>query len=245
MDTEGHDGDGEGPTEEPAPRRRARAFLALGAVVVVGLGLGLGLGLSSGGPATAAGPEGVAIEQVPDLAPAGTTAAGAPVDGITCRTSAQEVVKYHIHVHLAIYVDGREERVPAGVGIPAPNFREHLAGGLFVDTSYNSCLYWLHVHSNDGVVHVESPTVHTFTLGQFFDIWRQPLGPAQVGPARGPVVAFENGRRFAGNPRDIPLLRHAVIQLDVGRPVVVFRPVHFAVTELCASDTKGCATSSR
>src|SRR5205823_14298698 len=30
----------------------------------------------------------------------------------------------------------------------------------------------LHTHDATGVVHVESPTIETFTLGQFFDVWR-------------------------------------------------------------------------
>jgi hypothetical protein len=184
----------------------------------------------------------VAVQDVPDLAPASTTASGAPVDGITCRPTAQQVVRYHIHVHVDIFVHSRQERLPAGAGIAAPRFDEHLASGLFVDNSVDGCLYWLHVHARDGVIHVESPYRHTFTLGQFFDIWGQPLGPDQVGPARGKVVAFENGARLAGNPRDIPLLPHAVIQLDVGEPVVAFQPVSFTVKGLCGAGTAACGT---
>ncbi len=60
----------------------------------------------------------------------------------------------------------------------------------------------------------------TFTLGDFFDIWGQPLSKTQVGPARGPVTAIYNGRVYLGNPRDIPLEKHAQIQLQVGKPLV-------------------------
>ncbi|MHB8681767.1 MAG: hypothetical protein ACYDA2_06705 [Acidimicrobiales bacterium] len=223
----------------PVARRRWPLVLAA-LVVLAGLGVGLGVGLS-GGSAAAAGPEGVALQNAPDLASADSTATGAPVDGITCRTAKDQVVKYHIHDLVEIFVNGRQERIPAGAGIPAPRLAEHFPSGVFYDNGIGGCLYWLHVHTADGVVHVESPYKHTFTLGQFFDVWRQPLGTDQVGPAHGNVVAFVDGRPFAGDPRDIPLLPHGVIQLDVGTPVVAFQPVTFSVTGLCGSGTQGCA----
>ena len=231
----GPDGGGRGPW-------RGRRLLVVVVAVVLLAGLGLGLGLSlGGGSSPPAGPEGVPAQPGSDLAPASTTSTGAPVDGITCRTSQEEDTKYHIHVLVQIFVNGVQERLPAGAGIAEPRFPEHLANGLFVDNSVNGCLYWLHVHAHDGVVHVESPYKHTFTLGQFFDIWQQPLGPNRVGPARGTVVAWEDGRRFSGNPRDIPLLEHGVIQLDVGSPVVPFEPVQFHVNGLCGAGTSSCA----
>jgi hypothetical protein len=59
-----------------------------------------------------------------------------------------------------------------------------------------------------------------YTLGDFFDIWGQPLTRRQVGSARGAVTALYNGRAYTGSPRDIPLAAHAQIQLDVGQPLV-------------------------
>lgn len=231
----------QGEALDPWPRRR---WVSVGVLVVLLALVGAGVGylLSGGSKTGAGGPEGVAIQGVPDLAPAGTTASGEPIDGITCRTSSDQAISKHTHQLLSIYVNGNRVRVPAGVGIPAPQLKEHLAQGLFIDNGITGCLYWLHVHTNDGVIHVESPNNQTFTLGQFFDIWRQPLGPDQVGPAKGRVVAFVNGKRFVGDPRSIPLSRHAVIQLDVGDPVVGFQPVVFNVNGLCGGGTRGCAS---
>jgi predicted lipoprotein with Yx(FWY)xxD motif len=65
-----------------------------------------------------------------------------------------------------------------------------------------------------------SPIVRTYSLGDFFDIWHEPLGPARVGPARGKVTAFFDAVATSEIPRGIPLLAHAQIQLDVGRPLV-------------------------
>jgi hypothetical protein len=52
------------------------------------------------------------------------------------------------------------------------------------------------------------------------------LSATRAGPARGPVVAFVDGKRWRGNPRSIPLKAHAQIQLDVGRPLVA--PAHIS-----------------
>jgi hypothetical protein len=215
--------------------RRARLALWAG-VGVVALGVGLGLGLSSGGTAgLGTGPEGVPLVAAPDLASANTTAPGLPVDGITCRPITDQHIAYHIHIHVAIWVRGRQYRLPAGLGITRPRLVEHFPTGRFDDVGLHDCIYWLHVHTDDDIVHVESPGPRHFVLGEVFDIWRQPLGFDQVGPAHGRVEVFVDGRPFHGNPRDVPLRPHEVVQLDVGPPFAPFHPVHFHVTELCAA----------
>ncbi len=149
---------------------------------------------------------------------------GAPVDGIS--SSPTEQVLFHIHSHLRIYVNGAPKLIPYGIGIVAPY---HLTGspdGPFVNGG--KAFYWLHTHDETGMIHMESPVRRVFTLGNFFDMWGQPLNPDQVGPAHGTVTAFVNGQPFAGNLRDIPLDPHAVIQLDVGTPTVPPRPYTFA-----------------
>jgi hypothetical protein len=90
--------------------------------------------------------------------------------------------------------------------------------GRFVAAA--ACFTWLHTHAADGIVHIESPVERTYTLGQFFDIWGQPLNRHRVGPARGRVTAIFDGRVFTGDPRTIPLLAHSQIELEVGRPLV-------------------------
>ena len=71
---------------------------------------------------------------------------------------------------------------------------------------------------------MEAPKAMTFTLGQFFRIWGIPLTSSQVGPAKGKVTAFYNGKEWVKSPASIPLTSEAQIQLDVGSPVVA--PVH-------------------
>jgi hypothetical protein len=223
---------------QEARRRRRRLWLAVtgAAVVVIAAAVGITLAVTGGGssggglslaplstlgtlsPAPAAGPagpEGVPIPAGPALASTATVASGQPVDGISCQTSEQTL--FHIHAHLTVFVNGSARQIPAAVGIPGAQ-ATNTPQGSFIETG--TCFYWLHTHAADGIIHIESPVQRTFTLGNFFNIWGQPLGPDQVGPAKGHVVAIYNGQVYQGNPRDIPLNAHAQIQLQVGTPLV-------------------------
>jgi len=140
---------------------------------------------------------------------------GQKVDGISCQTSEQTI--FHIHAHLTIFVNGSPRQVPAAIGIPDAR-SQNTPQGPFIGSG--KCFYWLHTHAADGIIHIESPVQRTYTLGDFFDEWGQPLGPGQVGPAKGHVTAIYNGQVYKGDPRDIPLTKHAQIQLQVGTPLI-------------------------
>jgi hypothetical protein len=72
----------------------------------------------------------------------------------------------------------------------------------------------------------------TFTLGNFFDEWGQPLGPDQVGPARGTVTVILNGHVYTGNPRNAPLGSRENLQLEVGTPLVAPETIDWPRTGL-------------
>lgn len=170
-------------------------------------------------PAPAAGPPGpeqVASPPAAALAPPRPPRLGERIDGIACQQGEQ--VAFHIHAHLRIVVHGASRQVPAGVGIAQPYEAEQTPAGPFVAGA--SCFMWLHTYAADGIVHIESPTRRTYTLGEFFDVWGQQLNRSRVGPDRGRVTAFFNGRVFTGDLRRIPLLAHSQIELEVGRPLV-------------------------
>lgn len=156
------------------------------------------------------------------LASTAGQATGATVDGVS--SNSMEQVLFHIHAHLAVFVNGQPKAIPYGVGIVPPYQLQQTQVGPFVagGTQY----YWLHTHDESGILHVESPVQRTFTLANFFDIWGQPLGPTQVGPATGAVTAYVNGQPYSGDPRNITLDAHNVIQLDVGT-AVPFQPYTF------------------
>lgn len=131
--------------------------------------------------------------------------AGGPVDSIQCE--ATEQVTMHIHSHLTLFVNGKQLQIPQYIGI--------------VPTGNNSvCLYWIHTHDPSGVIHVEAPEIHQYTLGNLFDIWGEDLRSNEVGPYQGPVTAFVNGGKYDGDPTQIPLNAHQQITLEVGTPIV-------------------------
>jgi hypothetical protein len=159
----------------------------------------------------------------PALARTRRVATGEQIDGIAC--DASEQVLFHIHAHLTIFVRGMERQVPAGIGIAPPYEVEATPRGAFVGGA--SCFMWLHTHAADGIIHTESPVQRTYTLGEFFDIWGQPLTRHQAGTAHGRVTALFNGQVFTGSVRQIPLLAHAQIQLEVGPPLVAPEKIAF------------------
>ncbi len=61
----------------------------------------------------------------------------------------------HTHQHLDVFVDGQKINIPKGIGVG-------------VNEAFISPI---HSHDNDGIIHVESPTITDYFLGQFFDIW--------------------------------------------------------------------------
>jgi hypothetical protein len=179
---------------------------------------------------TSSGPqvgfEGVPLEQGPDLASPGTTQP-APVDGIQCKPSEQLV--YHIHSHLAVFDNGRLYALPGGVGIPGSQVQQSQYGPVAVG---GQCYFWLHTHTADGVIHVESPLRKILTLGDFFDVWRQPLTGDQIAGLHGKVSAFVNGKAWRKSPRSIPLLPHEAIQLEIGEPIPPLVNVNWRKTGL-------------
>jgi len=178
------------------------------------------------------------------LAPAGTSANGSPVSGISCdstnpaststststskSSTTTAAAPTPTFVHLAVYVNGEARQVPPGIGVGPPQTTLSTDAGPYVS---GGCYYWLNTRIRDGVIHVQAPTQASYTLGQFFDIWGQPLTATQVGPASGAVTVLVNGSPYSGDPRTVPLSSHAVIQVNIGSPNVPFQHYTFPAGE--------------
>jgi hypothetical protein len=138
---------------------------------------------------------------------------GQNVDGIPSQSNYVE--NYHIHAHLTFIVNGKVITIPKGIGIVPP---------LTGDNNFihaGKSLYWIHTHDATGIIHMEAPLKRTFTLGNFFDIWGEPLEKGNVAGFSGPLQVFINGKAFAGIPSDIVLKPFDEITLEVGLPVIV------------------------
>lgn len=156
-------------------------------------------------------------------------ASGQVVDGMECTTSEQ--LAFHIHSYLAIYVNGKQVTVPPGVGIVAPPGSGESALG---SNGLTSCIYPLHVHDGEpNVVHIESPTKKTYTLGMFFDVWGQKLSDTQVMGNTADAthtltfqVFDESGKmtQVTSDPRSIALANHETIVALYNSPDVKAQP---------------------
>src|SRR5258708_39751428 len=89
-------------------------------------------------------------------------ATGLSINGISC--DAQEGQRLHIHQHLVIFDHGKPIDIPRNVG----------------QSPEHQCIYWLHTHTPDGIIHIEAPRDRSFTLAAFFKGWGQPLSTKQA-----------------------------------------------------------------
>ena len=106
--------------------------------------------------------------------------------------SASMAAALHHHDLLQVYVDGQPVTVPSQVGI------DQAEGYL---TS-------LHTHDASGIIHVESPTQRSFTLGQFFDVWGVRLTSTCIGSycprGLGDAEGVRERHALHGRPADHP-----------------------------------------
>ena len=136
---------------------------------------------------------------------------GQVVDGVPCLRA--DLPEHHMHVHVGVYVDGVAVRVPAGIGVGRPwgfDNTGFLANG--------SCFAWLHTHDTTGVIHIATPELIVFTLGQLFEVWGQPLSSGGAFNYSGTPVVLVNGRRYEGDPRTIAFRPFENIVLELGKP---------------------------
>ena len=202
---------------EAARRRRQRRRLGIVVVLAVVLVAGIGgLAVSAAGRhrQTAASPAGLAgLQTGPAPWSANTAGLAERLRAIGVPPlSPLEGTAVHIHQHLDLYVDGRKVTVPAGIGIdPAVGFAP------------------LHTHDPSGVLHVESPTVRTYTLGQFFAVWGVRFTPSCLGGSCAGggrrLRVFVDGKPVRGDPTALTLEPHQEIVIAFGTAAQLPSPV--------------------
>jgi hypothetical protein len=140
-----------------------------------------------------------------------------------------ERLQYHVHAQLDVYINGKHQIVPAGIGIVTTDPGVHSGtidgqpayGGIVVPCAA-PCISPLHTHDVTGILHTESATRVDNTLGQFFTEWDVPLTPQCVANFCTPqtkIAVYVNGRRqpFA-DAAQIALSDRKEIALVIGRP---------------------------
>ena len=151
--------------------------------------------------------------------PASASASPTPSSFTTIPCDQLEHTQVHYHAFLQILNQGSRVSIPTSVG------------------RSSGCYYWLHMHTNEaGIIHIESPSDRTFTLGDFFDVWSdwghapQLLDSTHVGTLTlngsqklAVYVDLRDGKGaapYSGNPRGIVLQNHEVVTLEITPPPV-------------------------
>ncbi len=188
-----------------ARRQRARRFLWLVSISVVAAAIVLFVNR----PRTT-----TPVGQLPGLlttrAPWGANSADALTRASDVGLPAEGSLQ-HIHANLRIFVHGKQETVPQGIGISGSN-----------GTS-------LHTHDTSGTIHVESSKVRAFTLGEFFDVWGVRFTSSCLGGyctgGSNRLQVFVGGQEQAGDPGNVVLHDHDVIVVTFGTGAELPNPI--------------------
>ena len=116
-----------------------------------------------------------------------------------------ELLDYHVHQHLDIFVNGKKIHVPAYVGIN---------DGAFITQ--------LHTHDASGIIHVEAGKKFPYTLGQFFGVWGVRLSKSCIGAycskPGSPLKFYVDGKPYLDDPNNLVLKNHQEIAIVYGKP---------------------------
>jgi hypothetical protein len=131
-----------------------------------------------------------------------------PINGVSCDAGQSA---YHIHAHLTIYINGKRVTIPRNIGI----------------ASDGSCFYWMHTHTDDGIIHIEAlQKLHNLALDDFLTIWHNGFVnlnfPPELSQSTGWKI-YMNGQPFAQavtSPlnTEVPLASHDIVTLEYGTP---------------------------
>jgi hypothetical protein len=103
-------------------------------------------------------------------------------------------------VHVELFAHRQAIAIPRGIGV-----------------ARRGCRYPVSTTVPTGVFDVRRD--RTYVLGDLFRVWGRRLGSYRLLSFPGRVSVYVDGRRRAGDPRDLPLTRHAQIVVEVGAHV--------------------------
>ncbi|HKN80270.1 MAG TPA: hypothetical protein VJZ98_02930 [Actinomycetota bacterium] len=179
-----------------AQRRRQLAWI-VGITVVVAAGVFFFTNRNDSNTPSSALP-GVLKTKAPWPANAAQSAARATALGLP-----PEGTTMHEHANLQIFIQGKQEPVPANIGI-----------------SDAGAIQSLHTHSDPGVVHIESSESREFTLGEFLGVWGVRFTPSCLGgycnDDTNHLQVFVNGEEVTDSLQDVQLDDQSVIVVTYG-----------------------------
>ena len=203
---------GNQPRKKPPPGKRpptSGAVVWVGAVGVLGASAIAAIALTRSNSASpnvpTTPPPVVNVAALPGLE-AGPPPWPAEIEHLRARLQAiglpalsREGRTLHVHQHVDVFVNGKRVIVPAGIGI---------GEGLISP---------LHTHDASGVIHVESTTVRSYSLAEFFAVWGVRLTKTCLAGkcGEGKLHFFVDGKS-ATDPNRIVLTHHLEIAVAFG-----------------------------
>ena len=134
---------------------------------------------------------------------------GTPIGRFECVFNPPQQLAFY--AHLSIFVNNEPQKIP------------HYLGASRQPPTH--CFYAMHTHDASGRIHVTPAVTGTFTLGELFQIWRQPLTNTNVAGITGlPIEIFvtDNGTSVKVEDTDwssIELRSHREITIALGTPL--------------------------
>jgi hypothetical protein len=134
---------------------------------------------------------------------------GAPIGRFSCVINPPQSLAFY--AHLSILVNNEPQKIPKYLGASAQ--------------PPTHCFYAIHTHDSSGKIHVTPAAAGTFTLGELFEIWGQPLTNTNVAGVSGlPVEIYVTDNGVATKVEDtewrnIELKSHREITIALGTPL--------------------------
>jgi hypothetical protein len=133
-----------------------------------------------------------------------------PLGGMRCGREPKDWVG----VHLEVFVNRFDVVIPAGIGMAPP----HAVDGAYITNA--RCSYPIRTTDPTGMIELDAAFASHATLGDFFTAWGQPLSPTRLlsFTAKGSdrVAVYIDGKRWRGDPREVPLTRHSALLMQLG-----------------------------
>jgi hypothetical protein len=143
---------------------------------------------------------------------AGSTSTGGlgqAVGGLNCAVASNA----YTYSHLSIYQNGQLLALPANIGTVAPTM-----------TAQTGCVYPVHTVDSSGKIRMDASTNASYTLGQFFAIWGEPLSSANIaGLTDTPITAYVTSggvlTQYTGDLASLVLPTHGEVTIVLGTPL--------------------------
>ncbi len=134
---------------------------------------------------------------------------GQAVGTLNCATAGNS----YSYTHLSIFMNGTQVAVPANIGTVAPTI-----------AAPKGCVYPLNTVDETGKIRMDTTSGASYTLGQFFSIWGEPLTTTNVaGLQASSVTVYVNDggtlTKYTGDLSSLVLPPHGEVTIVLGTPL--------------------------